>query len=132
MTILDQQYLLWVTFNSEILVRYWMKRSSLYLFLFRRPASYLLLKHRRMYWQKAHETKYPFFQISTEDKQNLLGDIEVEWNGDRFNNFANLKRSEETLDLIYKLKTPKFAEKRFLVTEIKYKSLGDRHNLTWV
>ncbi|CAH1158795.1 unnamed protein product [Phyllotreta striolata] len=86
-----------------------------------------LVKYRTSYTMKKYGT---WGKISTEDKQNLLGDIEVEWNGDRFNNFANLKRSEETLDLIYKLKTPKFADKRYLVTEIKYKALGDRHNFT--
>ncbi|KAG5880871.1 hypothetical protein JTB14_004019 [Gonioctena quinquepunctata] len=65
-----------------------------------------------------------------EDKQNLSGNIELEWNSNRFNNFANLKRSEKTLDLIYKLKSPKFIDRQLLVTEIKYKSLGDHHNLT--
>ncbi|CAG9816912.1 unnamed protein product [Phaedon cochleariae] len=68
--------------------------------------------------------------ISMEDKTNLSGNIELEWKGERFNNFANLKRSGKTLDLIYKLKTPKFIDRQLLVTEIKYKSSGDHHNLT--
>uniref|UniRef100_A0A6P7GJY7 Uncharacterized protein LOC114337760 n=1 Tax=Diabrotica virgifera virgifera TaxID=50390 RepID=A0A6P7GJY7_DIAVI len=86
------------------------------------------IKYRTKYSQRKYGSSG---QISTEDKQNLSGNIEVEWNGERINNFANLRRSEKTLDLIYKLKTPKFIDRQLLVTEIKYKSLGDHHNLTF-
>ncbi|XP_072402619.1 uncharacterized protein Apoltp isoform X1 [Diabrotica undecimpunctata] len=86
------------------------------------------IKYRTSYSQQKYGSSG---QISTEDKQNLSGNIEVEWNGELINNFANLRRSEETLDLIYKLKTPKFIDRQLLVTEIKYKSLGDHHNLTF-
>nr|XP_023014255.1 uncharacterized protein LOC111504020 [Leptinotarsa decemlineata] len=86
-----------------------------------------LLKYRTSYTSRKHGI---WGKISTEDKQNLSGNVEVEWNGKRFNNFANLRRSEKTLDLIYKLKSPKFIDRQLLVTEIRYKSLGDHHNLT--
>ncbi|XP_056647213.1 uncharacterized protein LOC130451874 [Diorhabda sublineata] len=82
------------------------------------------IKYRTSYTQKKYGSTG---KISTEDNQNLVGNIEVEWNGEKFNNFANLKRSEKTLDLIYKLKTPKYIDKQLLVANITYLYLDDHH-----
>nr|CAI5832301.1 unnamed protein product [Callosobruchus analis] len=86
-----------------------------------------LVKYRTLKSQKKYGS---WGQISIKDKQNLTGNVEVQWDGRNFNNFANLRMSEEQLHLIYKLKTPKFDDKRTLVAQLSYIAIGDRHNLT--
>ncbi|KAJ8978166.1 hypothetical protein NQ317_004215 [Molorchus minor] len=86
-----------------------------------------LLKYRTTYSLKKYGS---WGQVQTEDPKNLSGDVEVEWNSKRYRNFANLKRSNTSFNLIYKLKTPKFTDKQFIMTEIKYDLQGDHHNLT--
>ncbi|CAH1969145.1 unnamed protein product [Acanthoscelides obtectus] len=86
-----------------------------------------LAKYRTLESQKKYGT---WGQISIKDKQNLTGNVEVQWDGRNFNNFANLRMSEKNLDLIYKLKTPKFDDKRMAVAQLSYIATGERHNIT--
>ncbi|XP_018566495.1 uncharacterized protein LOC108907336 [Anoplophora glabripennis] len=86
-----------------------------------------LLKYRTRNSQR----KYGIWgKILTENKSNLSGNIEVEWDSKRYNNYANFEGSGKVFDFIYKLKTPKFVDKQFLETNFKFASLSDHYNLT--
>lgn len=69
-------------------------------------------------------------KVNIEDKKDMSANIGVEWKGQRYENFAAVKRSDKTMDLKYKLKTPKYIDRHLIVTELNYKLLGDRHNIT--
>lgn len=69
-------------------------------------------------------------QINIKNKNDMIGNVGVEWNGNRYINYANVKQSNETFDVKYKLKTPKYSDKQHIVSDINYKKLKDGHNLT--
>lgn len=56
--------------------------------------------------------------------------IDLEWDKSVYENYANMKLEKKNIELIYKLKTPKYSNKQFLITGIKYVPLKDRYNVT--
>lgn len=65
-----------------------------------------------------------------EDKQNISGNAVIEWDGEEFQNNANLRRLEKSFDVLYKLKTPKYREKQSFVAEVAYNGEDEHHNIT--
>lgn len=60
----------------------------------------------------------------------MTGTIDLEWESLIYKNYANMKMIEKKMDLIYKLQTPKYADKQFIVTNLKYIPTKDRYNVT--
>ncbi|CAH0561935.1 unnamed protein product [Brassicogethes aeneus] len=69
-------------------------------------------------------------QINIRNEEDLSGEIEVEWDGKMYNNFANLKKPKGAFDLIYKLKTPKHKDQNLFVGLFNFKTLDDRYNVS--
>ncbi|KAJ3640007.1 hypothetical protein Zmor_003331 [Zophobas morio] len=68
--------------------------------------------------------------VSLADKTRMGGNVELEWNNKRINNYLDLWRSQNTWNVVYKLRTPKFDDKETLVTEMSYRSSDAYHNIT--
>jgi hypothetical protein len=69
-------------------------------------------------------------QVSLADKTRMGGNVELEWNNKRINNYLDLRRSQNTWNVVYKLRTPKFDDKETLVTEMSYTNSDAYHNIT--
>jgi hypothetical protein len=68
--------------------------------------------------------------VSLADKTRMGGNVELEWNNKRINNYLDLRRSQNTWNVVYKLRTPKFDDKETLVTEMSYTNSDAYHNIT--
>ncbi|KYB29704.1 hypothetical protein TcasGA2_TC031518 [Tribolium castaneum] len=68
--------------------------------------------------------------VSLADKTRMGGNVELEWNNKCINNYLDLWRSQNTWNVLYKLRTPKFDNKDTLVTEMSYSSSDTYHNIT--
>lgn len=58
------------------------------------------------------------------------GNVELEWNNKRFNNYLDLWKSQNTQIVVYKLQTPKFENKKTFVMNLEYTPLEGYHNVT--
>lgn len=59
----------------------------------------------------------------------MTGKIDFEWDNSIYENYGNLKMNRQ-IELLYKLKTPKYTDKQFFTTSIKYAPLKERYNVT--
>lgn len=59
----------------------------------------------------------------------MTGTVNLEWDSSMYENYGNMKM-DGNIELLYNLKTPKFADKQFLVAGVKYSPLKERHNVT--
>ncbi|XP_060537065.1 uncharacterized protein LOC132708634 isoform X2 [Cylas formicarius] len=87
-----------------------------------------LVKYRSTYPVRKYGT---WAKICLGDKRNVSGNAVIEWDGKEFENDANLMKQNKSMELIYKLKTPKFADKHLVVTKLRYDLKGDHHNITF-
>lgn len=60
----------------------------------------------------------------------MTGTVDLEWDSSIYKNYGNMKLIEDNIDLLYKIQTPKYADKHFIVTKLKFIPLKERYNLT--
>ncbi|XP_076260910.1 apolipoprotein lipid transfer particle isoform X2 [Rhynchophorus ferrugineus] len=83
-----------------------------------------------------YRSSYPFrrygswSKIYLENKKNMTADAVVEWDGQEYRNIGNMKIQNKSMELNYKLKTPKYRNKQFFVAKVNYEGIGKHHNLT--
>lgn len=71
-------------------------------------------------------------QISYGNREHIRADVDVEWNEERINNYIDCERLHDGLNVLYKLRTPKFRHEETLVTTLTYTPSGGYHNVTYV
>ncbi|KAF7269539.1 hypothetical protein GWI33_017432 [Rhynchophorus ferrugineus] len=86
-----------------------------------------LLKYRSSYPSRRYGS---WSKIYLENKKNMTADAIVEWDGQEYRNIGNIKIQNKSMELNYKLKTPKYRNKQFFVAKVNYEGIGKHHNLT--
>lgn len=69
-------------------------------------------------------------QISYANNEHKYGEVEVEWNGKRVNNYIDCKRVQQAVNVLYKLRTPIFRNEETVITTLTYSPSGEYHNVT--
>ncbi|XP_030755989.1 uncharacterized protein LOC115882214 [Sitophilus oryzae] len=86
-----------------------------------------LLKYRSSYPVRKYGS---WAKIILPNKDDISVDAVVEWNGEEYRNDGHLKNLNKSVELIYKLKTPKYSQKQLFVADINYEKIGTHHNIT--
>lgn len=54
----------------------------------------------------------------------------MEWNKNQVNNYLDVENINNNINLLYKLRTPKFRDQDTLITKFNYKSFDPYKNVT--